>query len=111
MTMNSLTAAQRAELEAFGTAVADRLEAGGPERDDFRAVEDLPPAEALEVAAVRAAAAASRADRQTRIAVERARAAGMSWHRIALPLHLTAEGARRKYRTGQTGASVSHHLG
>lgn len=96
--MTSLTPAQRTELEAFGAGVADQLEVGGPDPADLHEIEDLPPAIALEVAAVRAAASTARAERQTRLAVARARAAGMSWHKIALPLHLTAEGARRKYR-------------
>ena len=69
--MKNLTPAERAELEAVGAAIADRVEAGGPSPDSVVGIDSLPPAIALQHAALRRA--------------------------IALPLGLTAEGARRRY--------------
>lgn len=93
--MKKLTAAQRAELEAYGAAVADRLEAEGP--DPASAIDQMPPELALQHAALRRAIAIRQAEEETRAVVARARAAGLSWHKIAVRLGMTAEGARRKY--------------
>lgn len=93
----TLTQAERQRLEDFGSVLADRIEAEGPDPADGIDIDQLPPELALEYAAARAAAAARRSDAETRRAVARARAEGLSWHKIALPLGLTAEGARRRY--------------
>ena len=95
--MKELTSTERAELETFGAALADKLEAEGPDPANAIAVEDLPPALALEHAAIRRAISLYRLDREMQALVDRARAEGLSWHKIALPLNMTAEGARRKY--------------
>lgn len=97
ITVKKLTAAQRAELEAYGAAVADRLEAEGPDPASAIAIDEMPPELALQHAALRRAIAIRQAEEETRAAVARARAAGLSWHKIAVPLGMTAEGARRKY--------------
>lgn len=95
--MKELTKEQRALLEAHGAAVADQLETGGPDPAAAYNLDDLPPEVALREAAVMRAVALKQSDSVTRHAVDRARAAGYSWHKIAVPLGMTAEGARRRY--------------
>ena len=98
--MKNLTPAERAELEARGAAIADRIEFCGPDPDKGAAIENLSPELALRYTALRRAIAIREADAETSRAVDRARNAGLSWHKIALPLGMTAEGARRRYAHG-----------
>ncbi len=95
--MKNLTPAERAELEAHGAAIATRVEVEGPDPEAGIDIDNLPPEIALQHAALRRAIALREADEQTSRAVDRAREAGMSWHKIALPLGMTAEGVRRRY--------------
>ena len=97
MTVQKLTAEQRAELEAYGAALADRMETDDYEPGQAYAPDTLPPELALKVAATRRAVALRRLDEEIQAVVDDARAQGLSWHKIALPLQMTAEGARRKF--------------
>jgi len=87
----------------LGAAVADKIEATGPDPAKMRNVDKLPPDLALRDLAIRQAAARRRLESEMQAAVERARAEGLSWHMIALPLQMTAEGARRKFSHQLTG--------
>ena len=109
--MKNLTPTEHAELEAFGAAIADRVEADGPSPGSAIDIDNLPPEIALQHAALRRAIALREADEETSRAVERAREAGMSWHKIALPLGLTAEGARRRYARKVQGPVSSKRRG
>ncbi|MCL2788703.1 MAG: hypothetical protein FWD59_09495 [Micrococcales bacterium] len=95
--MTKLTAAERAELEAYGAALADQIEADDSPPTNMYDMKDLPPELALQHAAILRSIALGEADAKVQDAVQSAREAGLSWHKIALPLHLTAEGARKKF--------------
>jgi len=95
--VNDLTVEQRATLEVHGAALAARLEAEGPNPDDAYDLDNLPLDVALRLAAIQRAVAIQQSENATRQVVERARAEGYSWHKIAVPLGITAEGARRKF--------------
>ena len=97
MRLEDLTDEQRTELDEFGASAGDRFEALDPDAVTVVRIADLPPSDALTYAAHRAAALEAEAQAVRREAVARARAAGLSWHSIALPLGVTAEGARRRY--------------
>jgi hypothetical protein len=97
ITVRNPTPEQCAELEAYGAAMADRMEADDYQPGLAYTADALPPALALRVAATRRAVALRRLDGEIQAAVDHARAQGLSWHKIALPLAMTAEGARRKF--------------
>jgi hypothetical protein len=87
----ALSPTEQTEFEAFGEQWANYLEsgfeaAGGP-------TAPIPP----EVGLRQARFAASYAANQMTQAVQQARQAGLSWHRIGRQLDLTAEGARRRF--------------
>ena len=95
--MNKLTPEQLAELEAYGAALADKIE-----RDDYPVgtvyeAGGEPPEIALKMLSLQRAAMIYQLDKQMQDAVDKARAEGLSWHKIALPLGMTAEGARRRF--------------
>jgi hypothetical protein len=79
------------ELEAFGERWADYFESEF--EPELAAQAPVPPEALLRQAAYAAAHAQGRVAR----AVDMAREAGLSWHKIGLVLDLTAEGARRRY--------------
>ncbi|MDR0594707.1 MAG: hypothetical protein LBG60_15960 [Bifidobacteriaceae bacterium] len=85
-----ITAAELAELEAYGERAAAYFER------DFAASDgaDLPPL--VELRRVRYGRA--RLERDAVEAVGAARRDGASWHKIGLALGTTAEAARRRYR-------------
>ncbi|MCL2463784.1 MAG: hypothetical protein FWF28_01775 [Micrococcales bacterium] len=95
--MKTLTPAQLAELETFGAAMADAAEAASTPTGAGHAPKDMPADVALRFAATRQAIAVRRANDELVAAVGRARAAGLSWHKIAVPLQMTAEGARKRF--------------
>lgn len=89
--MSEPTAAELAEIERrFEDFDPDQATKYGPG-------DDVPP----ELALVRAQAARAlyerRADQVMREAVDKARAAGLSWHKIGLQLGTTGEAARQRY--------------
>jgi hypothetical protein len=91
MTMTDLTAAEIAEIEqrfeSFdpGTAVL------------YGPGDDVPPELALVQAQAARALYERRADQVMREAVDKARDAGLSWHKIGLRLGTTGEAARQRY--------------
>jgi hypothetical protein len=101
MRLDDLTPEQQAELAAVGSAAADRFEALDPATTTSVEPDDLPPEQALRLAAHRAAVLTKEADQMVRDAVDHARAVGMSWHRVGTSLGVTAEGARKRYSHAQ----------
>ncbi len=91
------TPSQLAELEALGAAAADRFEADGPDPARAVSIDHMPPEEALRYAAHKRAIALRFADQELQQAVDRARAEGLSWHKISTPLQMTPEGARKRF--------------
>ena len=95
--MVNLTPEQRTELEAWGAAQADRLEALDPAQLELKPISELSPGEALRYAADKRAIVLRQADRELQEAVDQARAQGWSWYKISVPLQMTPEGARKKF--------------
>lgn len=89
--MSELTAAELAEIE-------QRFEAFDPDTaTTYGPGDEVPPAVALVQAQAARDLYERRAQQVMREAVDKARAAGLSWHRIGLQLGTTGEAARQRY--------------
>ena len=95
--MRNMTPEQRAELEEYGSALADKMQADDYEAGPAFTPGALPAALALRDVAVRRAVTLRRLDEEMQTAVDAARAEGLSWHKVAIPLGMTAEGARKRF--------------
>ncbi|MDR1186676.1 MAG: hypothetical protein LBK95_04370 [Bifidobacteriaceae bacterium] len=90
MKLDDLSSAERTELEAWGSDMADRFEAG---------IEATPDAKIPPLVELRRLRYQRRLiDQGISGQVKEARSQGDSWHRIGLALGTTAEAARQRYR-------------
>jgi len=101
MTKGSLSPDRRAQMADKAVAAADRLEALDPEALHYEPTADLPPALALRYEAHERdllLRRVSEIDDRIEVLVSELRERKVSWHKISGPLHLTPEGARKKYQ-------------
>ena len=95
-----MTPQQRTEIERLAAAQADRLEALDADALHYQPAADLPPDLALRYEAHERDLLLQQlqaVDSRIEGIVTRLRRQNVSWHKISGPLHLTPEGARKRF--------------